>query len=67
MFNNNPHIQQVTNKEEPPDEKNGRVIPVTGRAPHTTPQFSKDWITIQVVSPKAVRAENLLLLSIIKV
>ena len=36
-----PHIIKVTIKEDPPDEKNGRVIPVEGNAPQTTPQLSR--------------------------
>ena len=39
-------------RDEPPDEKKGRGIPVAGKARTTTPQFSIDWIKITNVDPR---------------
>ena len=54
-------MPQVTNDikiDEPPCEKNGRGIPVAGKAPQTTPQFISDCRTILVVQPKANNCLN---------
>ena len=48
-----PQVIKVISIDEPPWEKNGSGIPVEGKAPQTTPQFIRDWITMIVPQPKA--------------
>mgnify|MGYP006361111555 CR=1 FL=1 len=60
-------IIEKASSDEPPYDMKGNVIPVTGKTPQTTPQFIKDCMRMLLVSPKAKSAENLFLLSIIKV
>lgn len=55
----NPHIAIVTKIEEPPDEKNGKGIPVVGKTPTTTATFINDCPTITNKKPKTAKAENL--------
>ena len=45
--------------EEPPDEKNGRGIPVAGTAPLTTAIFISDCSTIISAQPNAHKLLNL--------
>ena len=51
QFMINPHIAIVTIREEPPEEKKGRGIPVVGKNPHTTPMLIIDCNRITVVHP----------------
>ena len=39
--------------EEPPEEKNGRGIPVAGKSPETTAMLSTAWRKTTVVRPNA--------------
>ena len=43
---------KVFNKLEPPQEKKGRVTPVTGIKPITTLRFKMAWIKIPMDKPK---------------
>ena len=51
-FITKPHMQKLTTSEEPPEEKNGRGIPVVGAAPHTTAQFKSDCMNTMHTHPK---------------
>lgn len=46
--------------EEPPEEKNGRVIPITGAIPRHIPIFSKVWKVSIEAMPTHTRAPSLL-------
>ena len=39
-------------KEEPPAEKNGKVIPVRGVIPEIAPKLIKAWLTKRIKIPK---------------
>ena len=51
-------MHKVMSNEVPPDEKNGNVIPVDGKAPTTTPTFIKDCNTMLVVKPNTSKVSK---------
>ena len=56
MFTRIPAAASVITSDEPPNEMNGRGIPVTGRTSMTAPMLITAWLTIQNVIPTASNA-----------
>ena len=54
-----PIIAVVVIRLEPPYERKGKVTPVTGRRPVTTPILIKAWTKIRVVKPNRIFLENI--------
>ena len=52
---NIPISRDVNKRLLPPYDKKGKVIPVTGKSPITTPIFIKNWTNNNPTIPKAKR------------
>ena len=55
-----PMQAKLVTMEEPPEEKKGRVSPITGATPRHIPIFSKVWKVSMAATPTEMRAPSLL-------
>ena len=58
MLTKTPVAASTTTSEDPPKDRNGSGMPVSGITPTTPPMLMKAWQTIQHVSPAASKLAN---------